>query len=100
MEGEICCDVLIFWTKFTEVHDNSLKVRVVIQNCQCHGDLSLNLFIICCRKNGLNYFYSLSINFLNPQTMITYTNIGKSMQHNIQTELIRERSLTTFNICF
>lgn len=27
MEGETCCDLMVFWTKFLEAQDNSLKVR-------------------------------------------------------------------------
>lgn len=49
----------------------------------------------CYRKNGWNYFYSLSINFLSPQTMITYTNIGKSLQH--MKILIRRKVVSHIN---
>lgn len=79
MEGENCCNLMLFWTKFNEVRDDSLKVRIIMQNY--NNNSSFKIIISFDRKNGLNYFYSLSINFLNPQTMIIYTNIGKSLQH-------------------
>lgn len=45
MEGETCCNLLIFWSKFNEVQDLSLKVRSS-EIYNYYKPITLKLFIL------------------------------------------------------